>query len=338
MPPSGVVPRLTASTGQREESMRKFQDPHTTANGETRAAVPFSELDTVWFNTGSLCNLACGSCYMESSPTDDRLAYLTADDVRLFLDEIAARGLPTAEVGFTGGEPFMNPHIEELLGTALDRGFRVLVLTNAMQPMQRPRLERSLLALREAHGSKLTLRVSLDHYTREAHESERGRGSWPIVCRGIRWLAEHGFRLHVAGRRKWDEDPEDARRGYARRFASEGIPVEAEDPEELVLFPEMDLAVPVPEITTGCWEVLGVDPSDLMCASSRMVLRRKDRSQPSVVACTLLAYDRRFELGASLREAEAAVPLNHPYCAQFCVLGGGSCSAPAATGSSPRGS
>jgi hypothetical protein len=44
-----------------------------------------------------------------------------------------------------------------------------------------------------------------------------------------------------------------------------------------------------------------------------------------VVACTLLPYDDRFELDATLAGSLGEVPLNHPHCATFCVLGGGSC-------------
>jgi hypothetical protein len=63
-----------------------------------------------------------------------------------------------------------------------------------------------------------------------------------------------------------------------------------------------------------------------MCASSRMVVKRKGAARPAVLACTLLPYDPQFELGATLAEAACAVQLNHPHCAKFCVLGGGSCS------------
>src|ERR1700760_3433323 len=114
---------------------RKFQDPLVTANGEPRAQVALKSLNTLWFNTGSLCNLTCGHCYIESSPKNDRLAYLTAVEVAAYLDEIAARGLPTRLIGFTGGEPFMNPELTAMLGDALSRGFEALVLTNAMRPM-----------------------------------------------------------------------------------------------------------------------------------------------------------------------------------------------------------
>jgi hypothetical protein len=58
-----------------------------------------------------------------------------------------------------------------------------------------------------------------------------------------------------------------------------------------------------------------------------MVVKRRGAARPAVLACTLLAYDTRFELGETLAEASREVTLNHPHCAQFCVLGGASCSA-----------
>jgi hypothetical protein len=63
-----------------------------------------------------------------------------------------------------------------------------------------------------------------------------------------------------------------------------------------------------------------------MCASARMVVKRRGAARPAVLACTLLAHDPRFELGATLAEAGGTVALNHPHCAKFCVLGGASCS------------
>ena len=88
----------------------------------------------------------------------------------------------------------------------------------------------------------------------------------------------------------------------------------------------MDEGSSVPEITTECWDLLGVSPDDMMCASSRMVVKHKGDLKPSVMACTLLAYDKSFNLGATLVEASKSVQLNHPHCAKFCVLGGGKCS------------
>jgi hypothetical protein len=92
------------------------------------------------------------------------------------------------------------------------------------------------------------------------------------------------------------------------------------------IFPQMDIGKDVPEITDACWGILHKSPDSVMCASARMVVRRRDAARPAVLACTLLPYDGAFELGATLAEAAGAVQLNHPYCASFCVLGGAACS------------
>jgi len=303
----------------------KFRDPLVTAKGERRARVALERLDTLWFNTGTLCNLTCLNCYIESSPRNDALAYLTAAEVAAYLDEIAALGLGAREIGFTGGEPFMNRELVPMLDDALGRGFEVLVLTNAMRPMRR--FERALLDLRARHGDRLTIRVSLDHHTAAVHEAERGVTTFQKTIDGLQWLARHGFNLAVAGRRLTDEPEPEARVAYARLFERLGAPVDAGDPGRLLLFPEMDAGHDVPEITEACWGLLGKSPSSVMCASSRMVVRRKGAERASVVSCTLLPYDMGFDAGPTLSGALGPVPLNHPHCAKFCVLGGASCSA-----------
>jgi uncharacterized Fe-S cluster-containing radical SAM superfamily protein len=303
---------------------RKFRDPHVTADGQQRAVVALTHLTTLWFNTGSLCNITCVNCYMESSPRNDALAYITLDEMRGYLDEIDRERMTVEEIAFTGGEPFMNPDIIPMIGEALGRGYRVLVLTNAMKPMLNKR--EKLLALKKMHGDALAVRVSVDHHTREGHEEIRGKDTWPPMIEGLRWLAENGFNLAVAGRTCWDETEETGRAGYAGLFAAEDIPVDAGNPARLVLFPEMDAEVDVPEITVHCWDILGIRPETMMCASSRMVIKRKGADTPVVVPCTLLPYDEAFELGNKLSDSAKAVQLNHPHCAKFCVLGGASCS------------
>ncbi len=294
-----------------------------TAKGELRAHVTMTGLTTLWFNTGTLCNLSCKSCYIESSPTNDALVYISLDEVRCYLDEIARDGLATHEIAFTGGEPFMNREMIPIIQLCLDRGFDVLVLSNAMRPMQR--FERELLAL---HGrERLTIRVSLDHHTQEVHEAERGPDSWDKAMGGLVWLGNNGFAIAVAGRHLGNEADAAARDGYAQLFADNGLSINANDPTQLVLFPEIDENADIAEISTGCWDILNINPASMMCASSRMVVKRKDENAPRVAACTLLPYQADFDMGATLAEASREVRLNHPHCARFCVLGGASCSA-----------
>lgn len=302
---------------------KKFHDPEKTADGSPRATVGLQQLETLWINTGTLCNITCQNCYIESSPSNDHLAYITLAEVTDYLDEIARFRLGTKEIGLTGGEPFLNPEIMVIIEDCLSRKLKILVLTNAMKPMLQK--QEQLVKLNELYGSQLSIRVSVDHYTQEHHEQERGPNTWRDMMTGLRWLSQNDFHVHVAGRTCWGEAESALRQGYTQLFQQYGIGINASDPGQLILFPEMDPQQDVPEITTECWELLNVSPDAMMCAHSRMVVKRKGTAQPAVLSCTLLPYDERFEMGRTLTEASRAVSLNHSYCAQFCVLGGGSC-------------
>jgi sulfatase maturation enzyme AslB (radical SAM superfamily) len=304
-------------------AITKFTTPDVTAKGEPRAWVDLTQLETLWFNTGTLCNIQCGNCYIESSPTNDRLVYLTLEDVRIYLDEIANSSLGTRQIGITGGEPFMNPDIIAILELILERGFELLVLTNAMKPMRHKR--DALLKLRSRFSSQMVLRISVDHFSQAMHEEERGKNTWEPMLEGLTWLSSNGFTIDVAGRTRWNEEEAVLREGFAGLFSRLDVTVDAQNPKELMLFPEMSENTDVPEITTACWEILDVDPGAMMCATSRMVVKRKGSDKPAVVACTLLPYSEEFEIGNTLEQAKDRVKLNHPHCAKFCVFGGGSC-------------
>ena len=302
----------------------KFRDPNITLSGDSRARVPLETLSTLWFNTGSLCNITCKNCYIESSPRNNLLSYITSEEVKSYLNEIALLELNTKEIGFTGGEPFMNHEIALILEISLSLGFRTLILTNAMRPMRRH--ERIITKLNKIYPGKLIVRVSIDHYSKSLHEKIRGPGSWETAIDGLIWLSNNKFQVKVAGRTMWNEEEKHVRGGYADLFSNFGIDVDAKDSSQLILFPEMDASLDVPEITSKCWNILGVNPTDIMCSSSRMVVKRKGVVKTAVVACTLLPYEDQFELGHTLAESFVDVKLNHPHCAQFCVLGGSSCS------------
>jgi uncharacterized Fe-S cluster-containing radical SAM superfamily protein len=307
---------------------QKFTDPFVTAKGETRASVEWRGLKTLWLNTGTLCNIECVNCYIKSSPTNDDLVYLRSSDVTPYLEEIDGLGEGPKEIGITGGEPFMCPDILGIMTDILLRGHALLLLTNAMRPMMRPKMQAGLVALQQKYGPQITLRVSMDHHARDLHDAERGSGSYDIACEGLKWLGANGFSVTIAGRQMLTEDEQQARTGYGALARSLGLKLDASDPKQLVLFPEMTEGDSPPEVTTTCWGILDVDPADMMCATQRMVIRRKGVGRATVTACTLLAYDKAFELGDTLESATAEpVQLNHAWCSSFCVLGGGSCSA-----------
>lgn len=302
-------------------SDNKFKNQKVTADGSNRAFIEARNIKTLWFNTGTLCNIECKNCYIESSPKNDRLVYLTFEEVKSFIDEALDKNLGTNEIGFTGGEPFMNKDIMKMIDYSLNKKFKVLVLSNAMKPM----LNRTNELIKLNHPN-LIIRVSIDHYQKEKHEEIRGKKTYDVMLQGLKWLNENNFNYTLATRLLWDEKEEDLRKNFGAFIKNNNLRLDTNSPKQLVTFAEMDEKMDTPEITTSCWDILKKDPNDVMCSWSRMVVRKKNSKSPSVIACTLLPYADEFDLGETLTNSLQKIYLNHKHCSKFCVLGGSSCS------------
>ena len=302
-------------------SDNKFKNQKVTADGSNRAFIETRNIKTLWFNTGTLCNIECKNCYIESSPKNDRLVYLTFEEVKSFIDEALDKNLGTNEIGFTGGEPFMNKDIMKMIDYSLNKKFKVLVLSNAMKPM----LNRTNELIKLNHPN-LIIRVSIDHYQKEKHEEIRGKNTYDVMLQGLKWLNENNFNYTLATRLLWDEKEEDLRKNFGAFIKNNNLRLDTNSPKQLVTFAEMDEKIDTPEITTSCWDILKKDPNDVMCSWSRMVVRKKNSKSPSVIACTLLPYADEFDLGETLTNSLQKIYLNHKHCSKFCVLGGSSCS------------
>ncbi|MFT7300981.1 MAG: hypothetical protein ACI89Z_001448, partial [Porticoccus sp.] len=138
------------------------------------------------------------------------------------------------------------------------------------------------------------------------------------------WLSENGFNISIASRSLLNESEQQSVEGHQSILKAHGINIDLEN--KLVIFPEMKSDKDVPEISVNCWNILGVAPDDQMCSKERMIVKRKEDEHAIVMPCTLLAYDEKLILGNTLKTAKKEVFLNHRFCAEFCVLGGASCS------------
>lgn len=305
------------------EKQEKFKSLKVTEDGSPRGLVPFTKLKTLWLNSGTLCNLACSNCYIESSPKNDSLVFLSMEDVRPFVSEILDKNWQVDSINITGGEPFINPHIFDILELLLENNFNVLVLTNAYQ-LPANKLEK-IKRLDLKYKDQFSLRISLDHYTSQVHEKERGKGSFSATMENFQKLHRADLDLSIAGRSLIKEDLNEARAGYQNLLNSFDINIDL-NPNNLVIFPEMENSEDVPEISMSCFSILNVKPTSLMCSTERMIVKRKGAEKAAVLACTLIAYDSQFELGGTLEESFKHVYLNHSFCSKFCVLGGASCS------------
>jgi Radical SAM superfamily len=128
-------------------------------------------------------------------------------------------GLGGRQVLLTGGEPFLDPDLPDLVDAAA-RWSPVTILTNAMV-IGRGSRRRMLDRLDPAC---VTMQVSLDSGTPELHDRHRGPGSFDRARSGIALLRELGFRVRVAATVDEADSAEEA--GFHARLDADGIPPE----------------------------------------------------------------------------------------------------------------
>ncbi len=143
----------------------------------------------LWVYTNFHCNLRCSYCSVASSPTARRRS-MPLPRFQALIDEAVAEGF--TEVYVTGGEPFMEPGIVDMLEYASDRLLTV-ALTNAMLLRGRQRAELARLVGRD----RLILQTSVDGATAELHDRQRGQGSWARTMEGIGLAVSLGLRVRV---------------------------------------------------------------------------------------------------------------------------------------------
>lgn len=155
----------------------------------TVPASPLLALDTLWIQVaGTLCNLQCTHCFISSSPTNHSHAMMSLADVRTHLAE--AERLGVREYYLTGGEPFLNREILEIIEAALALG-PVTVLTNGV--LIRPETAARLRALSDASPYSLDLRVSIDGADAATNDPIRGPGTFDRIVAAIGVLARAGL-------------------------------------------------------------------------------------------------------------------------------------------------
>ncbi len=320
----------------------KFQHTTKTADGQPRGCIKpmgregFREL---WFHTGTKCNLSCPSCLEGSSPTNDRLEFLTQTDVQLYLNE--SRQFPNLErICFTGGEPFLNPHFMGILDAAMKEGEPVMVLTNATQPLERKFDE--LVALQKTYVEKygrdnLLLRVSLDSYNKDDHDDERGKGTFQRTLGAMKQLQGAGIQIALAGRILNDAKFTPGlvavkKTNYRQLLRDNGI----SDDIDILIFPRLEdpyshlsdhPVIEAKEPTAECLANYAKDKQhEWMCNYLKFVIK-PNGGEARVYACTIVDDDEAFDHGRSLVEAvEQQTYMKHPRCYTMCFKGNASCS------------
>ena len=275
-------------------------------------------LDHLWFQvSGTLCNIECGHCFISCSPTNRNFGFMTAEQVKNYLNESVKLGVK--EYYFTGGEPFMNKQIFEILEETMKMG-PATVLTNGM--LIKPENSRKLKEISDKSKYSLELRVSIDGYTEEMNDRIRGKGVFKKAMSGVRNLVQDGFLPIITITKTW-EDKEDDRvlKGFIKTLKSYGY-----SRPRLKILPSIKIGKEaVRSKGYDKYDYVTVemltdyDVGNLICANSRIATSR------GVYVCPILIDSPDANLGGTLKESRKAYRLRHQAC-YTCYLFGAICS------------
>ncbi|UCC31720.1 MAG: radical SAM protein, partial [Phycisphaerales bacterium] len=262
-----------------------------------------TKLDTLWFQVGgTVCNLRCNHCFISCSPDNHKFRFLSLETCKRYLEEAKAVGVK--EYYFTGGEPFANPQMCDILDVTLQYG-QATVLTNAtlFRDSTLDRLE----AMQKTSAHSLEIRASLDGYSAEMNDPIRGEGTFDRAMQGIRKLVERRFLPIITITRTWEGCDEKMLTEFRHAMAGAGY----ENPR-LKVMPLLKLGAEArrtggycdaAQVTHDMME--GYDQSQLVCSTARMV------TDQGVWICPILLDSPEARMGDTLAESIRDFPLRH---------------------------
>jgi AdoMet-dependent heme synthase len=268
---------------------------------------PLFSLDTLWLQVaGTLCNLQCTHCFVSCSPTNRSHEMLSLADVKKHLAEAEALGVK--EYYFTGGEPFMNHEILEILEEALRAG-PVSVLTNGV--LIRPETARRLRSLSDGSEYSLDMRISIDGYDAATNDAIRGEGTFERILAGIRNLGEAGLNPVITVTEACEAAAtRDGRTRFLDFLRSIGLPQ-----PRLKIMPLLRIGAEEQRLRAyESWETLkdrelsAAEAGVLQCTSCRIVTKK------GVYVCPILIDSPDAKMGETLAETMRPFTLRHQAC------------------------
>ena len=129
-----------------------------------------------------LCNLACSGCGRIREYADTIQQMMPLEECFRSVDEC-----PAPVVTITGGEPFLYPHIYELIEGILQRGKHIYLCTNGLL------LEKALDKMKP--HPNFTLNVHMDGQEETHDRILERKGAFKAAIEGIKKAKKLGFRL-----------------------------------------------------------------------------------------------------------------------------------------------
>ncbi|MFX0207411.1 MAG: radical SAM protein [Candidatus Hodarchaeota archaeon] len=274
----------------------------------------------LWYFTGSKCNLECSHCYVESGPKANKHPDLSYKTFKKRLYEALATEYEKLEIYFTGGEPFMNPDIYQMLEEALKHG-NSTILTNAT--LITKNRAKYLQEIQKRSNYDLSFRVSLEGPDKDSNNAIRGEKSFNKARTGLSNLVRVGFNPIVTIMRNWPESNlDEVLTQFNLMLESVGIP---DDKQRLKILPPLHIGRETSRsgpytdknlFTDNCFS--NYDYKNLQCCKCRTV------SENGVWVCPILINEDEAQMGNTLLESAHDFPMRYMVC-RTCRMEGMDC-------------
>lgn len=134
------------------------------------------------------CNFRCRMCYMGSIIQKNTHRALTSGEFRKILDLLEKDGV--IELTLTGGEPFLNPNILEILGMLRDKNFFTAINTNGS--VLNEKILKALLEMRVC-----SMEISIYGFSEDTYERVTGRREFAKVLENVKKFTDAGLPLRL---------------------------------------------------------------------------------------------------------------------------------------------
>lgn len=286
--------------------------------------VPFlgTELNefVLWFFTGTRCNLTCTHCYVNSSPENDSMPYLTFETFEKHLLDAVGKNFKKLDIYFTGGEPFINPNILKMIDKALDYG-TTTILTNGTRFSDK--IISELEDITKNKKNDLIFRISLDGPTAKQHDAFRGKGSFNKTLKGLKKVSGKNYKTIVTAMQSWNQfDSGKVEGEFIDLFVDNNIPQKNQNlkylPPILIGREEQrNRGYTDHELfTESCFTNYNYE--NLQCSKCRMV------TEKGIWVCPILVNEEGGKMGESLDETFKPYPMKYTAC-WTCRMSGLSC-------------
>lgn len=274
----------------------------------------------LWFFTGTRCNLECTHCYVNSSPENNDHPYLKYDTFKQQLDIALENNFSKIDIYFTGGEPFINPDILQMIDESLNHG-NTTILTNGTR-FSESTLE-TLRNIVKDRKYSLTFRISLDGPNKEEHDMFRGEGSFDKTMQGLKNVSGMKIDTIITAMRSWEKfESENKESEFISLFTESGIPQEK---QKLKILPPLRIgresvrsrSYNTTELfTEECFTEY--DYKQLQCSKCRMV------TEKGVWVCPILVNEEGAKMSNDINGSFKPFGMKYAAC-WTCRMDGMSC-------------